>query len=299
MSSHEFAVDCHLHSHWPQKYEYLHPTGSRIDKSNLAASPSGLFKTLGSNGITHCLLIQPGAYAFDNRAMLDVVAMSKGTVKALAGLPLDAPDADFIDLKNRGVVGVRLSLITFDPHLFESDKMGAFLRRCHKHDFWVEVFAGAGTWPSIIPQLLRSEVKVIAEHVGWPMLAEGISAPGFQALLQFGRTTNAVIKLSGGFRISWKPQPYDDVKPFAVELLTAFGSDRCIWGSDWPFLNPDVGPAKRPMKIPPVESYRGEADVLSSWVPSKEARQKILWDNPARFFGFTKSAKLGELSLSF
>ena len=123
MSSHEFAVDCHLHSHWPQKYDYLHPTGSRIDKSNLAASPSGLFKTLGSNGITHCLLIQPGAYAFNNRAMLDVVAMSKGTVKALAGLPLDAPDADFIDLKNRGVVGVRLSLITFDPHLFESDKM--------------------------------------------------------------------------------------------------------------------------------------------------------------------------------
>src|SRR5262249_38023830 len=82
MSSSEFAVDCHLHSHWPQRYPYLHPTGSRIDASNLAASPTGLFATLGSNGITHCLLIQPGAYAFDNRAMLDVIAVSKGTVKA-------------------------------------------------------------------------------------------------------------------------------------------------------------------------------------------------------------------------
>ena len=69
-------------------------------------------------------------------------------------------------------------------------------------------------------------------------------------------------------------------------------------GIGWPFLNPDVGPAKRPMKIAPVE-YRREADVLRSWVPSKEVRQKILWDNPSRFFGFTKYAKLGDLSVSF
>jgi predicted TIM-barrel fold metal-dependent hydrolase len=297
MSSNDFAVDCHLHAHWPQRYPYLHPTGSRIDVTNIAASPAGLFSTMKENGITHCLLIQPGAYAFDNRAMLDVIAASSGTTKALAALPLDAPDEEFLKLKERGVVGVRLSLITFDPHLFESEKMGEFLKRCRKHDYWVEVFAAAASWPSIIPQLVRSEAKVIAEHVGWPLLSEGIHQPGFQALVRFGRESNAVIKLSGGFRISWTGEPYEDVRPYALELLDSFGADRCIWGSDWPFLNPDVGPAKRPMKA--TAHYRGELNALRSWVADESVRHRILWDNPSRFFGFTKSVAIRDLNVSF
>jgi predicted TIM-barrel fold metal-dependent hydrolase len=307
MPSTEFAVDCHLHAHWPQRYAYTNSKGSRIEVTDLAASPAGLFSTLGKNGVTHCLLIQPGAYAHDNRAMLDVIAMSNGTVKAIAGLALDTSDEDFINLKARGVVGVRLSQvtvdrqhnqITVDPHRFERDKLSDFLRRCRKHDFWVEVFAAAASWPSIIPALVRSEVKVLAEHIGWPILTEGLHEPGFKALLQFGRTSNAVIKISGGFRISWKGEPYEDVRPYIIELLDAFGAERCIWGSDWPFLNPDNGPAKRPIKVSSVEYHR-ELDALRSWLPSEKIRQQILWHNPARFFEFTKSAKLSDLSVTF
>jgi predicted TIM-barrel fold metal-dependent hydrolase len=296
MPSNQFAVDCHLHAHWPQRYPYLHPTGSRIDASNLAASPAGLFSTLKANGITHCLLVQAGAYAFDNRAMLDVIAASNGAIKAVAALPLDAPDEVFIGLKSRGIVGIRLSVF-HDPHRFESDKMDDFLRRCRKHDYWVEIFAPAASWPVIIPQLVRSEVRVIAEHVGWPLLSEGIQQPGFQALLKFGRTNDSVIKLSGGFRISWSGEPYEDVRPYVIELLNAFGTNRCIWGSDWPFLNPDTGPAKRPMKV--TVDYRREFDVLRSWVTSEDACRKILWDNPARLFGFAQSASIRDLQVKF
>jgi predicted TIM-barrel fold metal-dependent hydrolase len=290
MSSNDLAVDCHLHAHWPQ------PTGSRVDPSNTAASAAGLFPTLTANGITHCLLIQPGAYAFDNRAMLDVIAASKGAVKAIGALPLDARDEDFIDLKNRGVVGVRLSLITLDPHLFENEKMHEFLRRCQKQDYWVEVFAAAATWPSIIPLLVRSEAKVIAEHIGWPMLPEGLQQPGFQALLEFGRSSKAAVKLSGGFRISWTDS-YDDLRPYVHELVNAFGTDRCIWGSDWPFLNPDVGPAKRPMTV--TTDYPRELGSLQSWVPDAATRHKILWENPSRFFGFTDSKTIRDLKSAF
>jgi len=296
MSSNDLAVDCHLHAHWPQRYGYLHPTGSRVDPSNTAASAAGLFPTLTANGITHCLLIQPGAYAFDNRAMLDVIAASKGAVKAIGALPLDARDEDFIDLKNRGVVGVRLSLITLDPHLFENEKMHEFLRRCQKQDYWVEVFAAAATWPSIIPLLVRSEAKVIAEHIGWPMLPEGLQQPGFQALLEFGRSSKAAVKLSGGFRISWTDS-YDDLRPYVHELVNAFGTDRCIWGSDWPFLNPDVGPAKRPMTV--TTDYPRELGSLQSWVPDAATRHKILWENPSRFFGFTDSKTIRDLKSAF
>lgn len=295
MSSNDLAIDCHLHAHWPQRYGYHHPTGSRVDPSNTAASAPALFPTLKDNGITHCLLIQPGAYAFDNRAMLDVIAVSKGAVKAIGALPLDAPDEDFIELKNRGIVGIRLSLITLDAHLFEDEKMSDFLRRCRKHDYWVEVFAAAATWPSIIPLLVRSEAKIIVEHVGWPLLTEGIHQPGFQALLKFGRSSPAVVKLSGGFRISWT-ESYDDVRPYALELVNAFGADRCIWGSDWPFLNPDVGPTKRPMKV--STNYRRELGSLQSWIQDAATRRMILWENPSRLFGFKDAIKIRDLQVT-
>lgn len=298
MSSDNLAVDCHLHAHWPQRYPYLHPTGSRVDVENVRASASALFPTLLSNGITHTLIIQPGAYAFDNRAMLDTIAASNGAAKGLAVMPLDARDEDFVSLKSQGIVGVRLSLITFDARMFENDKMSGFLKRCRDHDFFVEVFAAAESWPSLIPTLVRSGAKIIAEHVGWPLLAEGIQQPGFQSLLDFGRTTDAVIKLSGGFRISWTGQPYDDIRPYALELLEAFGAERCIWGSDWPFLNPDYGPAKRPAAVSPVD-YRRELDVLSNWVADERIRRNILWANPSRLFGFSAAATLKDAQEKF
>jgi predicted TIM-barrel fold metal-dependent hydrolase len=294
MSSGNFAVDCHLHAHWPQRFGYHHPTGSRVEVENAAASAPALFPTLQANGITHTLIIQPGAYAFDNRAMLEVIAESKGAAKGVAVMPLDAPDEEFVGLKSQGIVGVRLSLITFDARMFENEKMSGFLQRCHDHDFFVEVFAAAATWPSLIPTLVRSGARIIAEHVGWPLLEEGIHQPGFQALLEFGRNTNAIIKLSGGFRISWTGQPYDDIKPYALELLEAFGAERCIWGSDWPFLNPDYGPAKRPATVPPV-NYKREYATLSNWVSDESVRRSILWTNPARLFGFSETATLNDV----
>lgn len=298
MSSTNFAVDCHLHAHWPQRYPYLHPTGSRIDMENVAASATALFPTLRSNGISHTLIIQPGAYAFDNRAMLEAIAASNGAAKGIAVMPLDAPDDDFVSLKSQGVVGVRLSLITFDARVFENDKMTGFLQRCRDHDFFVEVFAAAASWPSLIPTLVRSGAQIIAEHVGWPLLADGIEQPGFQTLLDFGRTTDAVIKLSGGFRISSTGQPYDDILPYAHELLEAFGAERCIWGSDWPFLNPDYGPAKRPEIVAPVD-YRREFDALSNWVKDESVRRRILWANPARLFGFSEESTLNGAQTTF
>src|SRR5262245_4898123 len=135
MTAKQLVVDCHLHSHWPQRYEYLHPTGSRIEVSNIAASAENVVPALTAGGTTHCVLIQPGAYKFDNRAMMDVIAQSKGSIKAMVTLPMDASDEEFISLKSQGAVGVRLSLITFDPKMFESDQMSSFLQRCKKHDY--------------------------------------------------------------------------------------------------------------------------------------------------------------------
>lgn len=280
-----FAVDCHLHAHWPQRYPYSQPSGSRVDVANVAASAESIFPTLTAHGVTHALVIQPGAYGNDNQAMLDAIAGAQGRAKGIAGIAFDAPDEVFENLKRGGVVGTRVSLIHSNSKGFDHPETGTFLAKCREHGLFVEVFATAATWPALMPELLGAGVRIIVEHIGWPTIPDGVQQPGFQSVLEIGRSTQATIKISGGFRLTHTGTPYDDVKPFVAEVVKAFGPDRCMWGSDWPLLNPDNGPVKRP--FPWKLDYATELDSLTNWVPDEGARRAILWDTPARLFGFT------------
>ena len=95
--------------------------------------------------------------------------------------------------------------------------------------------------------------------------------------LGLARDVDAAVKLTCGFRLTKTGFPYDDLTPYAQALLETFGVKRCMWGSDWPFLNPDH---QRPVR------YQEEYAMLKQWVPDEEQRGKILWDAPARLFGF-------------
>nr|WP_236551357.1 amidohydrolase family protein [Halomonas tianxiuensis] len=67
----------------------------------------------------------------------------------------------------------------------------------------------------------------------------------------------------------WPIPPYEDVLPFARQLLSA-NEERCVWGSDWP--HPHI-----PVAMP------NDGDLLSElarWAPDERLRQRILVDNP-------------------
>jgi 2-pyrone-4,6-dicarboxylate lactonase len=84
------------------------------------------------------------------------------------------------------------------------------------------------------------------------------------------------VKVSGSERISRKPSPWPDARPFARALIAEFG-DRCFWGSDWPHPNlaaiPDDGVL---------------VDLLSEIAPSEKERKALLVDNPLGFYRFRK-----------
>jgi predicted TIM-barrel fold metal-dependent hydrolase len=110
-------------------------------------------------------------------------------------------------------------------------------------------------------------------------MERGLGQPGFQALLALGRAGRAAVKLSGVFRFSRTGSPYIDADPYAQALIEAFTVDRCVWGSDWPFVR-----AKARVDYGPLLAC------LARWFPDPGDRRKVLWDNPARRFGFAAPA---------
>jgi predicted TIM-barrel fold metal-dependent hydrolase len=210
--------------------------------------------------------------------MLDAVARSQGRHKGIAVVGLDAPEAELLALKRQGVVGVRLHLVRSCPDALSRAEALALLARIKALDWFVEVYAVRQMWADIAEPLQESGVKLLIAHLGEPDVRLGVGQPGFQALLRLGRETDAVVKLSAPFRASGVAFPYGDLDPYAAALVDAFGIERCVWGSDWPFL--DV--SKR------VE-YGDLLRLMAYWLPNPADRERVLWHNPARLFGFTES----------
>ena len=54
-------------------------------------------------------------------------------------------------------------------------------------------------------------------------------------------------------------------------LVDAFGPERCVWASDWPFL-------RAPARI----DYGPLLQLFAEIVPDDPVRRAILWDTPRR-----------------
>jgi predicted TIM-barrel fold metal-dependent hydrolase len=117
-------------------------------------------------------------------------------------------------------------------------------------------------------------VQVMIDHCGRPDLADGPDAPGVRALLQLGERGRAVIKLSGFAKFSQQAYPFDDARAHVRRVLDAYGPERCIWASDWPYL-------RAPYRL----DYGTLLRLTEQWFSPDEIRQ-MMWDAPAKLLGW-------------
>jgi predicted TIM-barrel fold metal-dependent hydrolase len=125
------------------------------------------------------------------------------------------------------------------------------------------------------PWLAQQEAQLVIDHGGRPDIEAGIDQPGFQALLRLADSGRASVKLSGWQKYSRRAHPYEDAWPYAQALLRAFGPQRCVWGSDWPFL-----------RAPERLDYGPLLTLFEQIVPDAATRRQIQWETPRRLFGF-------------
>jgi L-fuconolactonase len=75
---------------------------------------------------------------------------------------------------------------------------------------------------------------LVLDHLGKPPVASGSLDPWAAAVRQLALEPNVCCKLSGVHTVARPECPYRDLEPYLDVALTAFGSDRLIFGSDWP-----------------------------------------------------------------
>ena len=81
------------------------------------------------------------------------------------------------------------------------------------------------------------QVRFILDHLGKPAIARGEREPWRKQLSELARLPNVACKISGvvteANHQSWQT---DDIKPYILDALDAFGEERVLFGSDWPVM---------------------------------------------------------------
>lgn len=260
-------VDAHHHV-WDlhaRSYAWLQADGlGRLRRSFLAAEYDRLAV---DSGIGASVLVQTVADADETLEMLEVAASSEVISAVVGWVDLTADDvAEQIDAVHGEPDG---GLLRGIRHLVQDEQDPRWLAREDVRS-GVRAVADAGLVYELLvrpPQLAAAvetvrdlpEVTFVLDHAGKPALRDGDLDDWASQVRTLGALDNVVCKLSGLVTEAdperWQP---DDLRPAADVVLSAFGADRVMLGSDWP-VSLLAGPYERV-----VDSYRDLLDELSA-----------------------------------
>ena len=267
-------IDTHCHVIDPVRFPYRADTRYRPAGQEIA--PLDHFRrVMDLHGVRHALIVGTNSgYAQDLSPVLDALDRGEGQFRGIAVVNHDIATVELAALKARGMVGIAFNAPLNSTALYADT--GDLLRRLVDLDMMLQIQVKEDQLLDMLPLIERSEVRVVVDHCGRPDPAHGVGSPGFQALLAVGRAGRATVKLSGYGQFSGQRFPHADVHPFVAALLEAFTPDRCMWGSDWPFL-----------RAPERVDYGPLLKLAETLIPDETARSQVLWETPRRLFGFT------------
>jgi predicted TIM-barrel fold metal-dependent hydrolase len=270
------AVDSHAHvfgSAYPYDPDRLYEPAP-----TQAGTAAQFMAVLDAHGFSHGLLVQAQPYGRDNRCMLDAITASEGRFKGIALLDPLIGEKDLARMADAGVIGLRMNLMSYGMRELMETGVEMMFARLRDLGWFLQIHCQLDEIVEAAPLLRRSGLRIMIDHFGRPDPARGIDHPGFRTVLEFGRHDNAVIKLSGPFRSSRTGYPFRDIEPFIAGAIEAYTLDRCVWGSDWPYVHMservDYGPGLA---------------CLGRWLPDERDRRKVLWETPSRLFGMKES----------
>jgi predicted TIM-barrel fold metal-dependent hydrolase len=237
-------------------------------------------------GIDRAVFVQPTIYGTDHRLMVDVLnAAPKGNYRGVAIVDDGVSDAELQRLHDAGVRGARFNFggnFKLAPSL---DSLRRSLDRVRAMGWFVKVFGFGDDFLTVEAELRKIRLPAIIDHLGGPDVRRGTSAPVIRFLLELLKNENWWVGLSNGDLRSQTGEPWDDAAEFGRLFYNA-APERCLWGTDWPHVHRFIRPQEAGHSGQGLDHEMKRVALLERYVPDRAARDRVLVDNPARFFGF-------------
>jgi L-fuconolactonase len=202
-----------------------------------------LRESLQRNEIEGTIVVHTLASAEETDELLALAASTAEVDGVVGWFDLAAPAlADTLDRSIAGpggdrLVGARHQLqVEPDPDWLRRADVQSGLRTLATRGLSYDIVVSPHQLP-LVTEVVQSspDVRFVLDHAGKPAIAEGDLGEWRRDISALARCANVAVKLSGLVtEASWDGWTVADLRPVADHLLTEFGADRVMFGSDWP-----------------------------------------------------------------
>ena len=254
------TVDAHVHvfdrvsDEYPREVSGLAPAGRR-------ATAEMLLREMDAAGVDRAILIDMGGTEItQHRYVTHCVRRWPDRFTATGLVDVQDPDAPEklkALVEATEIEGIRVGGDLGDQESGRAEALTAFgiFQAAGELGLNINVY-GAGTDIRCVEMLAMTfpEIVVSLDHLGLcpqtPMLVDDGGRPWFdepmppdryRSTLELAQYPNVYVKVSGEYAFSGLPYPYEDTQPLVSQVYQAYGADRMMWATDFPWIVPEPG----------------------------------------------------------
>lgn len=238
----DLVVDSHVHVVSPERDDYplspvALPNGAWYDDHPLAIDD--LIASMDVAGVDHAVLVQAnGAYGVDNNYAADAARLAGDRCVGVSIVDLEAPDRierlRYWTLE-RGMQGTRLfDIPPSEPSWLDDPATAEVVAAAVELDLALSVCILEPQLPRLAALLERLDGRrIVLDHCGFADFRGGPQYPSAEPLRALARYPNLHLKVTPTvFELGLDPG--GDPGHLLAHLVSVFGADRLMWGSDFP-----------------------------------------------------------------
>jgi L-fuconolactonase len=232
------TIDSHQHF-WiydEQRDSWITPEMQAIRRNFL---PEDLYPVLKANRVDGCVAVQAASSDAETEFLLQLAEANDFILGVVGWVDLKSPDlyrklerySQFEKLKGfRHVVqGAEPGFLLQPDFIKGVGSLVAF-------DFTYDILIYQNQLKEAFDFAVRlPNVKFVLDHIAKPLIKEGGMQPWAEDIRRLAELPNVSCKVSGMVtEASWQTWEKADFRPYLDVVVEAFGTDRLMFGSDWP-----------------------------------------------------------------
>jgi L-fuconolactonase len=236
-------IDAHHHFWDPRKRDYYWMQGPEMEVIRRPMGPGDLRPLLAAAGISGTVTVQTVPDLGETREFLAVAEETDFVCGVVGWADLTSPELPetLASLKDepggRYLVGIR--------HQAHDEEDSAWLtrpdvvsgiRRVHEAGLAYDLLVKERELPAAIAcaDSLPADARLVVDHIGKPRIAESALQPWKDLISDIAKRPNVWCKISGMVtEADWETWSKDDLRPYVDHVISCFGSERVMFGSDW------------------------------------------------------------------
>jgi len=232
-------LDSHLHLWELGREECSWPTAAEAP-IHRDYGLSDLAATLRGSGVKSAILVQSQEHDSDTQWLLEQAGHSPLICGVVGWCDLEAADAGerIAELASRPkLVGLRPMVQHRQSDYFDRLQLVPAFRAMVEHNLVLDGLVRVPHLPALHRLAARMpELTIVIDHAGKPDIVLDDGFARWRASIGLlADLPNVVCKVSG-LLTECGQRPHEAVAPYFSELLSLFGPERLMWGSDWPVV---------------------------------------------------------------